>query len=170
MPIAHGFLGASIVAAIVPKPFKKRYYISVLIGVFLANLADFDFLLVFATHNKDWHRGFTHSIIFALAIGLLFYLYFGKQRWREALAYGLAFASHFVLDFITTKVGGGLELFFPFSNERYGLRLFGLSEYPSRMSPLEMISALMIEFVIFFLLFLLIIFVLNNFKARLSNR
>ena len=169
MPIAHGFLGASIVAAIVPKPFKKRFYFSILTGAFLANLADFDFLFVFATHNKDWHRGFTHSIIFALVVGLLFYLYFGNKHWREALAYSLAFASHFVLDFITTKIGGGLELFFPFSNERYGLRLFGLSEYPSRMSPLEIISALLIEFVIFFSLFLLIIFARNKFKLKLSN-
>ncbi len=165
MPIAHGFLGASIVAAIVPKPFKKRYYISVLIGAFLANLADFDFLFVFATHDKDWHRGFTHSIIFSLIVGLLFCFYFGRNKWRKSLSFGLAFASHFILDFITTKVGDGLELFFPLTNKRYGLRWFGLSEYPSKMLQSELVQALMLEFLIFSALFILVVvikMILNN--------
>lgn len=169
MPIAHGFLGASIVAAVYPKAFKARYYLPILTGAFLANLADFDFLLVFATDDKNWHRGFTHSIIFSFAVGLLFYVYFGRNEWRKAMAFSLAFASHFVLDFITTKIGGGLELFFPFTNEKYGLRWLGLSEYPSKMLLSEMFLALMIEFVIFFSIFLAVIFVRNIFNANHDN-
>ncbi len=169
MPIAHGFLGASIVAAVYPKAFKARFYLPILTGAFLANAADFDFLLVFATHDKVWHRGFTHSMIFSIAVGLLFYIYFGQSKWRKSLAFGLAFASHFVLDFVTTKVGGGLELFFPFTNERFGLRWFGLSEYPSKMSPTEIILALLIEFVIFFSVFLMVILVSDKLKTDLEN-
>ncbi|MEO6590007.1 MAG: metal-dependent hydrolase [Pyrinomonadaceae bacterium] len=169
MPIAHGFLGASIVAAVYPKVFKARYYLPILTGAFLANAADFDFLLVFATHDKDWHRGFTHSIIFSLIVGLLFYIYFGRTEWRKSLAFSLAFASHFVLDFITTKIGGGLELFFPVTNERFGLHWFGLSEYPSKMSLTEIILAVLIEFAIFFSIFLAVIFLRDKFRNRFGN-
>ena len=169
MPIAHGLLGASIVAAIIPKSLKARYYFPILTGAFLANLADFDFLFVFATQDKDWHRGFTHSIVLSSFVGLLCFLYFGNKHWREASAYGLAFASHFILDFITTKIGGGLELFSPFSNARYGLRWFGLSEYPSRMSPLEIVLSLLMEFAIFGSLFWLIFLVQNKFELRFTK-
>lgn len=163
LPIAHGLFGASIVAAIMPKPFKFQYLVPCFIGGVLANLPDFDFALVFITGDEKWHRGFTHSIAFAVFIGLLFYFYFGRKRRREAAAFGFAFASHFFLDFITTKIGGGLELFFPFSAARYGLRWFGLSEFPSKMYPLEVVQALVIESIIFSALFLLVIFLKRNF-------
>lgn len=158
LPIAHGLFGAGLVAAIHPEPFSSRYFAPLFIGAFLANLADFDFLLVFATHSKEWHRGFSHSIIFALFIGFLFMFYFSRRRLRESLAYSLAYASHFVLDYLTTKNGGGLELFFPFSPERFGLRWFGLSEAPSKMSFREILQTLVLEFAVFFSLLLLIIF------------
>jgi membrane-bound metal-dependent hydrolase YbcI (DUF457 family) len=70
----------------------------------------------------------------------------------------LAFASHFFLDFITTKVGGGLQLFWFFSRERYGLRWFGLSEMPSQLSILEILGALLIELTIFAPIFLLALY------------
>lgn len=167
LPIAHGLLGASIIAAVYPKPFKFRYYLPILAGAILANTPDFDFLLVFATHNKDWHRGFTHSIAFSIVVGLLFYFYFGQNEWRKALAFSLAFASHFILDFLTTDIGGGIELLFPLTSEKFGLRWFGLSEYPSRMSVLEIISALAIEIVVFSSLFLLI--VLAKKKSKMAG-
>lgn len=167
MPIAHGFLGASIVVAIYPQSFKTRYYLPVLTGAFLANSADFDFLLVFLTSYKSWHRGFTHSIVFSIVVGLLFSLYFGRTEWRKSLAFGLAYASHFILDFITTKIGGGMELFFPFAKERYGLRFFGLSEYPSKMSLSEILQALLIEFLIFSFMFLIIMTLRNKFRKKL---
>lgn len=165
LPISHGLLGASIVAAIIPNSVRERYYFSLLTGAFLANLADFDFLFVFALRDKVWHRGFTHSIFLSILVGLLFYIYFGNKRWREASAYSLAYASHFILDFITSKVGDGVELFSPFSDERYGLRYFGLSEYPSRMSPPEIILSLMMELLIFGAVFWLIVFLQNKFNS-----
>ncbi len=166
LPIAHGLFGASFVAAIIKKPFEFRLLVPLFAGTMLANLPDFDFLLVFATGDDEWHRGFTHSIAFAVFVGLLIFTYFGRQRWREALAYSAAFASHFVLDFVTTKIGGGLQLFFPFSDERYGLRWFGLSEFPSKMYFSEVVRAMSIEFVIFSSILLLVIIL----KKILSNK
>ncbi|HQU86870.1 MAG TPA: metal-dependent hydrolase [Pyrinomonadaceae bacterium] len=155
LPFAHGFLGASIVAAIHPKPFEK-YYFPVLFGAFLANAADFDFALVFLFNSKEFHRGFTHSIFFAVLVIIIFLLILGWKKHREAVAYGLAFASHFILDFVTTKIGGGLELYFPFSKERFGLRWFGLSEVPSKMSVIEIFQTIGLEIIIFAPLFLLV--------------
>ena len=155
LPVAHGLLGASLVAAIHPQPIK-RYFIPLLFGAFLANAADFDFGLVLIQDSKTWHRGFSHSITLALIVGLLFVLFLGKHRIREAIAYGLAFASHGVLDYITTKEGGGVELLWPFSSERLVFGWVGLSELPSRLPAIEIIKALVVEFVIFAPLLMLI--------------
>jgi membrane-bound metal-dependent hydrolase YbcI (DUF457 family) len=65
------------------------------------------------------------------------------------VAFGLAYASHAVLDFATTKVGGGVELFWPFSSERLALGLLGLSEIPSRVPPAGILRYIVVEFVIF---------------------
>lgn len=157
LPIAHGLFGASVVAAVLPAPISKRYAKPMLFGAFLANTPDFDFALVFLLNSDKWHRGFTHSIMFALLMMMMFIAYRGRREFREALAYGLAFASHFVLDFVTTKLGGGLELFFPFSDGRFGLRWFGLSEMPSKVSALQILQNLTIEFAIFFSLLLLVL-------------
>jgi membrane-bound metal-dependent hydrolase YbcI (DUF457 family) len=68
---------------------------------------------------------------------------------REALAYGLAYASHSVLDYSTTKLGGGVELLWPFSAERFGLGVVGLSELPSLMPSVGILKAALLELLIF---------------------
>lgn len=157
LPFAHGILGASIVGAIHPKPFDK-YLLPAFFGGFLANAADFDFLLVFLFHSKEFHRGFTHSIFFSVLVGTCFLLFLGRKKYREALAYAMAFASHFILDFITTKLGGGSEIYFPFSKERFGLGLIGLSEVPSTLSIYEIFLTIGLELLIFTPIFLLIFY------------
>lgn len=149
LPIAHALVGASLVAAIHTRPDSHRYLIALMAGAILANAPDLDFFLVFTLHSRAWHRGFTHSLIFASFVCLLFVLAAGKQRLRDALACGLAFASHGILDFLTTKIGGGVELLWPFSAERLGLGWAGLSEIPSRLPPLNILKWLVVEFVIF---------------------
>lgn len=156
LPVAHGLLGATLVAAIHPEP-AKRYFIPLLTGAFLANAADFDFALVFILRSKAWHRGFSHSILFALIVGLTFVLLLGRRRVREALAYGAGFASHSILDYVTTKEGGGVELLWPFSSERLVFGWVGLSELPSRMAPAEIVKSLVLELMLFTALLLLAI-------------
>ena len=155
MPIAHGFLGAAITAAVYPK-VNKFYSIPLFVGGFLANLADFDFLPVLLSGDKSWHRSFSHSILFSILVfvGITFFL--GKNRLRESTAYGLAYFSHIILDYSTTKIGGGLELFWFFSWERFGLRRQGLSEVPSKLSTLQILQSTGIEFLIFGSLFVLV--------------
>ncbi len=76
-------------------------------------------------------------------------VWFGKNHLRDALAYGLAYTSHCILDFATTVRGNGVELFFPFTTERFGLRWFGLSEIPSQLSAAEILKTIGLEFLIF---------------------
>lgn len=157
LPIAHGLVGASLAAALHPRPFARRCT-PLLVAAALANCPDLDFILVFAFHMRGWHRGFTHSLVFALAVGLCLLAALGWRRRAEALAYGLAFASHCVLDYATTKLGGGVELLWPFTSERYALRAFGLSELPSRMAPDQIFRYLLLETLIFVPPFLLVFF------------
>jgi membrane-bound metal-dependent hydrolase YbcI (DUF457 family) len=96
-------------------------------------------------------------MMFALIVGLFFLLFLGKQRIAEAIAYGLAFASHGILDYMTTKEGGGVELLWPFSSVRLVFGWVGLSELPSRLPAIEIIKSLLIELAVFSPLLLLIL-------------
>ena len=149
LPIAHGLLGASVVAWLHPQAGPNRDYRPLLIGALLANAADLDFVLVFAVNSKAWHRGFSHSFAFALFVGVLFTVALGKPRLQTAIAYGLAFASHGLLDYATSKEGGGVELLWPFSEEKLIFGWWGLSEVPSKLTALEILGALALEFALF---------------------
>ncbi len=149
LPVAHALVGASVVAATYTRPNSPRYPVALIVGALLANAPDLDFLLVFTFHSRSWHRGFTHSFVFAAIVGLLFVVSLGLRRARDAAAYGLAFASHCVLDFLTTKEGGGVELLWPFSTDRLALRWAGLSELPSRLPPLAILKWLAVELALF---------------------
>jgi inner membrane protein len=148
LPVAHSLAGAAAVAAVRGREgTRRRYYLALLAGAALANAADLDFILVFALGSRGWHRGFTHSLVFALAVCAAFLLALGVRR--AAAGYGLAYATHALLDFATTREGGGLELLWPFSAERFGLRRFGLSEIPSRVPPAELFRFVCVEFAVF---------------------
>ena len=159
LPIAHGLMGASIVAALHPELISRRYAYPLLAGVVLANAPDFDFALVLALHSKAWHRAFTHSIFFAIAVGAFAMAVLGWARVREALAYTLALLSHGLLDYATTKEGGGVDLLWPFSAERMRLGWIGVSELPSRMSAPALLKALLVELISFGLLFAAVLLV-----------
>lgn len=149
LPISHSLLGASIVALFYPKT-DLRLIILFGLGAFLANAADLDFIAVFLLGSKEWHRDFTHSILFAVLVFLMMLLATRFNKVKESVALGLAFASHLVLDFATTQYGGkGVELFWFFSAERYKLNWFSLSEMPSKMSPMELLTSAIVEIVIF---------------------
>jgi membrane-bound metal-dependent hydrolase YbcI (DUF457 family) len=148
LPIAHGLLGATLSVPFLPQS-SRNYFRPLLIGAAVANAADFDFLLVFLLGSKAWHRGFSHSIVFALGLGLALLLVSGCRNISQVTAYTVAFMSHGLLDFVTAKIGGGVELFWPWSSQRYKLGLFGLSEVPSQLPATGIVKALVLELVIF---------------------
>ncbi len=169
LPVAHGLLGASIVAALYPDSRRTRYALHLLGGFLAANVADFDLVLVFAFHSEAWHRDFSHSVGFALLVSLPCVLLFGRQRVREAIAFCLAFASHGILDFATTKAGIGVELLWPISQERLSLGFWGLSEVPSKLGRSELIEALVVEFAIFTPLLLALLLFRNVTGTRITR-
>lgn len=131
----------------------------------MANAADFDFALVFLLGSGAWHRGFSHSILFGVLFTFFCILLFGRRQIRLAVACGAAFVSHAILDFITTKRGGGVELLWPASDERLKLGRWGLSEIPSQLSLLEILAALALEFVLFAPI-LVVVFLLRRWSTR----
>ena len=169
LPIAHGLLGASIVMAMHRQPTRSRYAVSLFAGALLANAADLDFLLVAALHSKEWHRGFSHSLVFSLLICLLFLGILGKRQSRNAMAYGLAFTSHGLLDYLASKSGGGVELLWPFSTARLRLGWWGLSEVPSRLTRVEILEALMVETALFALVFFAIFLLRRSLANRMNS-
>ena len=168
MPIAHGLLGASIIAAVHPQP-AKRYFAPFFIGILLANAADFDFFLVLFFESRVWHRGFTHSILFALLVCLIFIMVLGKKHIRTALAFGLSYASHCLLDFATTKDGGGVELFWFFSSERWQLGLVELSESATKLPLVEVVRALFLETLLFIPVFVLMLYLRRYLRPDWSK-
>lgn len=156
MPFAHGLLGGSIVAAVHPEP--TRYYgAPVFAGMILANLPDLDLLTVLIIGTRGWHRTVTHSLFAGAVVLLIFGFAFGRAHLCEAVAYGLAYTSHGLLDFATTTAGGGVALFSPFSWHRYRLDQFSLSENPAKFPADVIVKMIGWELLLFLppLLFLL---------------
>ncbi len=127
-PVAHGMIGASIIAASGRNFSLNQGWKPLLLGAALAICPDFDFFFPWVLH-LGWHRGFSHSIAFALLVSLLNSALLGKFKTKETIVYGLAVISHDLLDFLSTKSMAGVELLWPLSNHRFKLGLFDYPEF-----------------------------------------
>jgi membrane-bound metal-dependent hydrolase YbcI (DUF457 family) len=107
----------------------------------LAVLPDLDFLLVWLLNfDRDWHRGFTHSIAFALGCGGLMALTaWGRHRVREVAVCTLALMSHGPLDALTTINGRGVQLLWPVSGTRFKAEIFAPTELALPMDELAQV-------------------------------
>jgi membrane-bound metal-dependent hydrolase YbcI (DUF457 family) len=148
LPVAHGLVGAAVATAFHPQPFRRKG-LPLIVGALAANCADLDFGLVLLTHDRSLHRGFTHSLIFSLLLTLTALAVCGGAHLRRVLIYGAAYTSHGLLDYATTKLGGGVKILWPLSDERYGLRVWGMSELPSLLPPAAILKWLAVEFAVF---------------------
>lgn len=158
LPIAHGLVGASTVAAARPRNTIKRDWLMLVAGAVLAIIPDFDFFPSVVLHaSRSWHRGFTHSILMAVIVFGFLLLVLGTSRLKESVAFVVAYLSHGLLDWATTKRGGGVELLWPFSTERFKLGLIGFSEFTHGFALPEMIKDGLIEFAVFTPLLLIIL-------------
>ncbi len=121
--------GHAVVAIGLGHSFSKnlRSYKFWILGILCAILPDAD-VIGFSFHinyNSFWgHRGFSHSIVFAIFLGFLITLLFYSKLFftKTGLLYSLFFAactiSHGVLDALTTG-GLGVAFFSPFNDTRY---------------------------------------------------
>jgi inner membrane protein len=93
-------------------------------GMFVAMAPDFDtvaFKLGIAYADQFGHRGASHSLLFAVAIGLLgaaLAPWLRTTRWRALLWLTCCTASHPLLDALTNG-GLGVALLWPFSHARF---------------------------------------------------
>jgi hypothetical protein len=71
--------------------------------------------------------------------------------------------SHGLLDFATTKVGGGVELLWPFTDERFRLGAVGVSEIVNGFRLAEMLKDSAVEALIFAPLLLAVLFLKGTF-------
>ncbi|HKG22410.1 MAG TPA: metal-dependent hydrolase [Blastocatellia bacterium] len=133
LPIAHGLVGASIIAASRGGSSPLTKWKAILLGAMLAILPDGDLLFAWVFElGTAWHGSFSHSIAFAAAVGLPASLLTGRLRIREAAIFALATLSHGLLDACASKSFGGVELLWPVSSRRLKLNLFNYFEfYPS---------------------------------------
>ncbi len=98
-----------------------------ILGILCAILPDADVVgFKFGIAYEDFwgHRGFSHSLIFALLLGILItLLFYNKHIFSKTAIYLIVFftvctASHGILDAMTTG-GLGIAFFSPFDNTRY---------------------------------------------------
>jgi inner membrane protein len=120
--ISHPAVALAMVPGLRNVERKPLVFIS---GVLLTNLPDLDvlaFRLGIPYGHMFGHRGFSHSIVFALLISVLFALINRQPSWnKHLLVWSYLFAcaaSHGLLDAITNG-GLGVGFFIPFSAERY---------------------------------------------------
>ncbi|MCI0486205.1 MAG: metal-dependent hydrolase [Blastocatellia bacterium] len=130
LPLAHGLIGASIVAASRPRETFREKWKFLLLGAILGISPDLDLLIAWGFGlGNSWHGSFSHSIVFAIAAGLLVSSLTGDLKIKGAAVYVLAVLSHAVLDAATSKVWGAIKLFWPVSDRRFNFGLFDYFEF-----------------------------------------
>ncbi|MEO7773729.1 MAG: metal-dependent hydrolase [Steroidobacteraceae bacterium] len=125
-PLGHFLAGATLAAVVLPRNQARLASKLALAGA-VACVPDLDFLpMLILDLGREFHRGITHSLLFAAGGGGLLFLWLGFARWRLAAAASLALLSHCLLDAATTVRGQGLALLWPLSAERWRLGLVQL--------------------------------------------
>ncbi len=136
--ITHAFIAVPIGRAFFPKEKSWRFWVLSILCSILPDVDVYGFYLRTGHGGLFWHRGFTHSLLFALFLSLaVVWLGFkdqdlpGASRWKSWLYFFLLTCSHAFLDALTTG-GFGVALFSPFDSHRYSFPWT-----PLRISPLS---------------------------------
>lgn len=117
----HGFTSCLIYTVSDPIKYRKKLLI---LGILCSILPDSDILgFNFGiAYESIWgHRGFTHSICFAILLSLIISFMFHRKEKKNVffpLYYFVCTLSHGVLDAMTTG-GRGVAFLAPFSSERF---------------------------------------------------
>lgn len=121
---SHAIFAATLGKAYAAEPLPWRFWILTATCAMLPDADAIGFAFGVRYDTMFGHRGLTHSITFAVFVGLVVGLFaFGKRpagmgRLPLVLYFTLVTLSHPLLDALTNG-GRGVALFAPFSNERY---------------------------------------------------
>ncbi|MBT8327501.1 MAG: metal-dependent hydrolase [Bacteroidia bacterium] len=114
----HGLVGYTF-TKVIDSTSNKVLFLLAIISSILPDLDILAFKFGVPYSHPLGHRGFTHSILFAIIWALLLALVFGKHRKRVfTIVVFLSTVSHGLLDALTTG-GKGIGFFIPFDNSRY---------------------------------------------------
>ncbi len=121
---AHGFTAFALGKTFSKEVTTPKFWI---LGIICSMLPDADVIgFKFAIAYEDFwgHRGFSHSLLFALLLGILVtFIFYNKQFFYKIgiifiLYFTMCTVLHGVLDAMTTG-GLGIAFFAPFDNTRY---------------------------------------------------
>lgn len=123
--ITHAAVGISAAAAVSGKKVQKKFWALSILAVVLPDV-DVIGLKMGISYGSFWgHRGFLHSLSFALIVSLLIVAVFFRGRegvfrrwWQYWIYFSLLILTHGILDAFTNG-GLGIALLSPFDNERY---------------------------------------------------
>ena len=163
LPVAHGLLGVSVAVAL-RQPSQSRLWKPLLIAALLSICPDFDYALNWLRiSGGGWHHGFTHSVLFAFSTGLITAMVLGERHVRSVILYSAVTVSHTLLDFLMTE-SRGVALWWPFTNQRYKLRLpnpidYTWSSASLREAAFDLLSISLVELLVFAPLVLVVVLV-----------
>jgi inner membrane protein len=116
---SHAVVGLGLARLYTTKPMPWAYWG---LAAILPIVPDLDVFSSSAYGTWLGHRGFTHSLIFALAVGMIVsaaaFRYFQVRWWTLAVLFFLMIASHGLLDALT-RGGENIPIFWPLGG-RYG--------------------------------------------------
>jgi inner membrane protein len=173
--ITHGIIGLAGSKSADNKKFKLTFWV---LSILVTILPDFDMISFrFGVNYGDFfgHRGFSHSIVFALIVAALFSLVAHNilkikvRKYRFFLAYFFILAiSHSILDAFTDG-GLGVAFFSPFDNARYffpytPIKVAPIS--PGRFFSLNGLKVLLSEFIYVWIPVTFITFVIKVYKRK----
>ncbi len=118
---AHAAVGLFSAAAIYRKPMPKRFWVLAVVCSIIPDADVLAFKFGIPYGHFFGHRGFFHSLFFAvflgMAVGCLFFLK-SPRRFLYGAYFSLLIALHDLLDAFTNG-GLGIALLSPFSTKRY---------------------------------------------------
>lgn len=122
---SHGLAALALGSCYPKRKLPLRFWGLAAICAALPDADVLGFTLGLSRDDVLAHRGFTHSLFFAVAIGFLVVILFfstvakfSKLWWGLVAFFFVATASHGVLDAMTNG-GRGVAFFAPFSDARY---------------------------------------------------
>ena len=130
----HAFVAVS--AGLVATREKKewRYWAAAILLSILPDADVLGFGLGIKYEDLLGHRGFSHSIVFAMLIGAAVLPSFEPRTWKLWLFFSIVTASHGVLDAMTDG-GLGVAFFAPFDLTRYFLPVAPIPVSPITTNP-----------------------------------
>ncbi|KQV44731.1 metal-dependent hydrolase [Duganella sp. Root336D2] len=133
--LTHPAIPLALGVVLGPTRISRRLLMAGMVAAIVPDMDVIAFKLGIEYANQLGHRGASHSIVFALALGLLAALaapWLQAKRWVTMAFVSFACVSHPLLDMLTTG-GLGAAIWWPFSDQRHFFPVQFI-----RVSPLTM--------------------------------